>query len=99
MFKTRGEHTVGKVLSKVCKTFNLDYDRSAPILFGRAFIFWIQITYVFFRAMLKLIVEFEGEELLYDCDTGVTMARAGTTNEARFVIIIAEDDEDDELDD
>jgi hypothetical protein len=77
MFKTRGEHTVGKVLSKVCKTFNLDYD----------------------RAMLKLIVEVEGEELLYDCDTAVTMARAGTTNEARFVIIIAEDDEDDELDD
>jgi len=26
MFKTRGEHTVGKVLSKACKEFQLDYD-------------------------------------------------------------------------
>lgn len=95
MFKTRGEHTVGKVLSKACKEFELDYDRSVQS--SEIFFFWFILTHFILlscSAALKLIVEIEGEEggeILSECDRNDTMARAGAVKDARF-IIVADDD-------
>lgn len=78
IFKVKGKHSVGKVLSMACQTFNIEREDAQS-------------------AHLVMIVEDEedGEaiEHRFECANNATMAQAGAYAEARFVIIIGNDEE------
>ncbi|KAI1790359.1 hypothetical protein LXA43DRAFT_1062162 [Ganoderma leucocontextum] len=83
LFKTRARHIVSKVLMQACRTFELQAHYHA--------------------ARLVLVVEEEDEETgevvyqrKYTCSRNETMGEAGAEPNAKFLVEIAEEDEEDE---
>lgn len=89
-FKTRGGHSVSKVVSSACQKFGLDPDRYGifvpKIVFGD-FIACCILTDGN-SAVLKLIVEIDGEDnqILSVCDLRDTMIRAGAQDGSKFIL-------------
>jgi hypothetical protein len=99
-FMTRGGHLVRKVLSGVCKTFELDIEQfvSRPFFDG-AF-----LIYRSFSSRLMLVVPMPDEdgemvEHLFECANDETIARSGVKPDSKLVVRNIEHDELDEDED
>ncbi|KAH9833963.1 uncharacterized protein C8Q71DRAFT_873252 [Rhodofomes roseus] len=70
MFKTRGRHTVSKVLTQACRTFDIDdlYDRAQLLM------------------VIDTEEDGEIVEHRYICPKTMTMANVGAEPEARFIV-------------
>ena len=77
-FKTKGRHTVQKVLHTVCKTFGLeDYHQQARLVL----------------VIEEAIGSDKILEHKYLCANNDTMARAGARPDSRFELVIEDEDE------
>lgn len=91
-FKTRGGHSVGKVVSSACQKFGLDPDRYDILPAEKKIDCGGLVTCCIltdgYSAVLKLIVEIDGEdnEILSVCDLRDTMIRAGAQEGSKFIL-------------
>ncbi|KAI0343582.1 hypothetical protein BDW22DRAFT_1428158 [Trametopsis cervina] len=82
-FKTKGRHTVQKVLMTVCKTFNIEH------LYNRA-----KLVRVVTDSTDDMDSDEQVMEQMVFCPKDHTMTQVGAHQDARFTIAIEEDDSD-----